>query len=146
MPQFMLIMRSTAEALDAPGPEDFAEIITAMGRYNESMMEAGVMTGGAGLAEASRGAVVRFTDDGIIATRGPYGEADALFSGYWTIETASLDEAIEWAKKCPLGPGSAIEVRRMTDESDFADFADNEYLQKEKGWEEELRQKRAGQA
>jgi len=145
MPQFMLIMRSTDEALAASKEVDFEEVITAMGKYNESMMEAGVMTGGAGLADASQSAVVRFGESGAASevAHGAYGETAALFNGYWTIETASLEDAVEWAKKCPLGPGNAIEVRRITDESDFADFADNEYIQKEEGWAAELAEKRA---
>lgn len=145
MPQFMLIMRSTDEAIAASKEVDFNEIITAMGTYNESMMEAGVMTGGAGLSDASQGAVVRFGESGAASEieHGPYGATESLFNGYWTIEVGSLDEAVEWAKKCPLGPGNALEIRRITDESDFADFADNEYLQKEEGWAAELAEKRA---
>lgn len=145
MPQFMLIMRSTDEALAASKDVDFDEVITAMGKYNESMMEAGVMTGGAGLSEAGQGAVVRFGESGAAASieHGAYGSTESLFNGYWTIEVASLDEAVEWAKKCPLGPGSALEIRRITDESDFADYADNEYLQKEEGWAAELAEKRS---
>ncbi|GAA1693473.1 YciI family protein [Microcella alkalica] len=145
MPQFMLIMRSTDEALAASKEVDFEEIITAMGRFNESLMEAGVMTGGAGLADASQGAVVRFGESGAAseAVLGAYGETPALLNGYWTIETDSLEDAVEWAKRCPLGPGNSIEVRRITDESDFADYADNEYIQKEEGWAEELAEKRA---
>lgn len=144
MPQFMLIMRSTDEALAASKEVDFDAVITAMGQYNESMMEAGVMTGGAGLADARQGAVVRFGESGSAASvdEGAYGPTESLFNGYWTIEVASLDDAVEWAKKCPLGPGNALEIRRITDESDFTDFADNEYLQKEEGWAAELAEKR----
>jgi len=145
MPQFMLIMRSTDEALAASKQIDFDAVITAMGKYNESMMEAGVMTGGAGLSDAAQGAVVRFGESGAAAEieHGAYGPTEWLFNGYWTIETATLEEAVDWAKQCPLGPGNAIEVRRITDESDFADYADNEYLQKEEGWAAELAEKRA---
>src|SRR6478672_7167696 len=146
MDQYMRIMRSTAEALEASKKMDFAEIITLMGRYNESMMEAGVMTGGAGLTDAAQGAVVDFSTQPPLVTDGPYGEVHELFNGYWTISVATQEEAIEWAKRCPLGPGSKLEVRRVTDESDFADFADNEYIQKEKGWEAELAEKRARQS
>lgn len=141
MPQYMLIMRTTEEALAASKQADFDAIITAMGRYNESMMEAGVMTGGAGLADATEGAVVDFSTEERIVTDGPYGETSSLFNGYWTIGVDSKDEAIEWAKRCPLGPGSKLEVRRITDESDFADYADNEYVKKEQDWAAELAEK-----
>jgi hypothetical protein len=146
MSQYMLIMRSTAEALEASKTMDFEEIINAMGRYNESMMEAGVMTGGAGLADASQGVVIDFSSEPPLVTDGPYGEVHELFNGYWTISVATQEEAVEWAKRCPLGPGSKLEVRRITDESDFADFADNEFIEKEKGWAEQLAEKRDQQS
>ena len=69
---------------------------------------------------------------------GPYGEVHELFSGFWILQTATAEEAIEWAKRCPLGPGSKLEVRRVHDESDFEEWSDNEYIQKEAGWREEL--------
>lgn len=141
MPKYMLIMRSTQEALDASAEMDFTEIINAMGAYNESLMEAGVMIGGEGLSDPSEGFVVNFDSDDKVVTDGPYGEVHELFNGFWMIQVADKDEAIEWARRCPLGPGSKLEVRRVTDESDFADFADNEYIQKEEVWREELARK-----
>lgn len=141
MPKYMLIMRSTQEALEASADLDFTEIINAMGAYNESLMEAGVMIGGEGLSDAAEGFVVDFSSDDKLVTDGPYGEVHELFNGFWMIQVADKDEAIEWARRCPLGPGSKLEVRRVTDESDFADFADNEYIQKEEGWREELARK-----
>lgn len=54
------------------------------------------------------------------------------------LKVASAQEALEWAKRCPLGPGSKLEVRRVSDESDFEDFAENEYVQKESAWREQL--------
>ena len=90
--QFMLIMRSDDEAVAAYQEIPFEQVIEAMGKYNESMMEAGVMTGGAGLADAAQGAVVRFGESGAASevAHGAYGDTVALFNGYWTIETASL--------------------------------------------------------
>lgn len=135
----MLIMRSTQAAVEAYQGLDFEEVINAMGAYNESMMKAGVMAGGEGLAPEA-GYVVEFTaQDGPIVSDGPYGEVHELFNGFWILETSTAEEAIEWAKRCPLGPGNKLEVRRVTDESDFADYADNEFVQKEAGWREELR-------
>ncbi len=141
MPKYMLIMRSTQAAIEASADLDFTEIINAMGAYNESLMEAGVMIGGEGLSDAAEGFVVDFASDDKVVTDGPYGEVHELFNGFWMIQVADKDEAIEWARRCPLGPGSKLEVRRVTDESDFADFADNEYIQKEEGWRDELARK-----
>jgi hypothetical protein len=137
MAKYMLIMRNS-ESQESFEDMDFEAVINAMGAYNESMMKAGVMIGGDGLTDAAQGAVVEFTADAPIVSDGPYGEVHELFNGFWTIEVATREEAIEWASRAPLGPGNKIEVRRITDESDFADYADNEYIQKEGGWREEI--------
>ena len=133
MSRYMLIMRNSG-SVEKPEDMDFEAVINAMGAYNESMINAGVMVGGDGLTDAAQGAVVEFTTEAPIVTDGPYGELHELFNGFWTIEVATREEAIEWASRAPLGPGNKIEVRRVTDETDFADHADNEYLRKEKEW------------
>jgi Uncharacterized protein conserved in bacteria len=136
--KYMLIMRATDEALEASKTMDFEEMINAMGAYNESMMKAGVLLAGEGLSDAEEGFVVDFSAEKPIVTDGPYGETHELFNGFWIIEVSGKEEAAEWASRAPLGSGSKLEVRRVTDESDFAEFADNEYVQKEAGWREEL--------
>lgn len=139
--KFMLIMRSTAEAKVAQKDLDFEAIINAMGAYNEAMITAGVLVAGEGLADDSANAfVVNFDNTPPVVSDGLYGDVHELFSGFWIIEVASKDEAIEWASRCPLGPGAKLEVRRVSDLSDFEDFADNEFLQKEQGWREEFGQ------
>lgn len=136
MPKYMFIMRTTDAALAEFEEVDFEQIITAMGKYNEAMVEAGVMAGGEGLTDAAQGSVVTFGGERPIITDGPYGETHELFNGFWIVEVATKEEALEWASRAPLGAGSKLEVRRLTDESDFADYADNEYVQKEKKWRE----------
>lgn len=140
--KYMFIMRSTDEALEASKKMPFEEIINKMGAYNESMMKAGVMLGGEGLADVSEGNafVVDFSEEPPVVTDGPYGETHELFNGFWLVQVSSKEEAKEWASRCPLGPGSKLEVRRVTEAEDFADFADNEYIQKEEGWRQELGQ------
>lgn len=135
--KYMLIMRNDAAAAEAFKDMDFEAVINAMGAYNESMIEAGVLVAGEGLTDAKEGVVVDFSAQPPVVTDGPYGETHELFNGFWILEVATIEEAAEWARRAPLGPGSKLEVRRVTDESDFADFADNEYIQKEKGWREE---------
>ncbi|MCS5713225.1 YciI family protein [Herbiconiux sp. CPCC 205716] len=132
--KYMLIMRTTAEALEASKSLYFEAIINAMGAYNESMITAGVLIGGDGLSDAKEGFVVDFSGDAPTVTDGPYGEVHELFNGFWIVQVASKEEALEWAKRAPLGAGSKLEVRRITDESDFADFSDNGFIQKEKEW------------
>jgi hypothetical protein len=133
----MLIMRGTAEAVEASKQLDFNEVLNAMGAYNESMIKAGVMIAGEGLADEP-GYVVDFQNDPPVVSDGPYGEVHELFNGFWIIQTATAEEAVEWAKRCPLGPGSKLEVRRVHEDADFDAFADNEYVQKEKEWRTQL--------
>ena len=136
--KYMLIMRATAEAVEASKNMDFEKIINAMGEYNEALMKAGVLLAGEGLVGPEEGFVVDFGAETPIVSDGPYGETHELFNGFWIIQTSSKEEAAEWASRCPLGPGSKLEVRRVAEAGDFADFADNEYIQKESGWREEL--------
>jgi len=130
--KFMLIMRDTQEAFDASQDVDFEEIINAMGAYNESMIKAGVFVTAEGLEAATEGVVVDFSGEKPIVTDGPYGETHELFNGFWILEVSSKEEAIEWASRAPLGPGSKMEVRRIPSlEEAFADYADNDYVKKE---------------
>jgi len=138
----MLIMRDSDEAIAASKEVPFEEILEAMGRYNESLMKAGVMIGGEGLSEPEEGSVVDFSADPPLVTDGPYGETKELFNGFWILETASKEEAIEWAKRCPLGPGSKLEVRRVHGDEDFPQ--DNEWVQKEIRWREEQERRARG--
>jgi hypothetical protein len=128
--KFMLIMRDSQEAFDASQDIDFEEIINAMGAYNESLMKAGVFISAEGLAPATEGIVVDFAGDTPIVTDGPYGETHELFNGFWILDVSSREEAIEWASRAPLGPGSKLEVRQIPGEEVFADYADNEYVKK----------------
>ncbi|GAA1271524.1 YciI family protein [Arthrobacter pascens] len=138
--KYMFIMRATDEAIEASKQVPFEEILNKMGAYNESLIKAGVMLAGEGLADVSEGSafVVDFSEEPPVVTDGPYGETHELFNGFWIVQVASKEEAAEWASRCPLGPGSKLEVRRVAEADDFADFADNEYIQKEALWREEL--------
>jgi hypothetical protein len=141
MTKYMLIMRADERGVAAYEEMDFTEVIAAMGRYNEAMMKAGVLLAGEGLSDASEGFVVDFSGETPLVTDGPYGEIKELFNGFWIIEVGSKAEAAEWASRAPLGPGAFLEVRRVTDASDFP--ADNEWVQKEEGWREEQAQRAA---
>ncbi|MBO9626889.1 MAG: YciI family protein [Microbacterium sp.] len=133
--KFMLIMRATDEGVAAYQATPFEQVIEAMGKYNESMIKAGVLAAGEGLTDAAEGFVVDFSAETPLITDGPYGETKELFNGFWIIEVSSREEAAEWASRAPLGPGSFLEVRRVTGVEDFP--ADNEWIQKEVGWREE---------
>ncbi|WP_194420277.1 YciI family protein [Microbacterium abyssi] len=137
--KFMLIMRATDEAVEAYEQIPFEQIIEAMGKYNESMMKAGVLLAGEGLTDAAEGFVVDFSAEKPLVTDGPYGETKELFNGFWIIEVSTREEAAEWASRAPLTAGSYLEVRRVTEMEDFP--ADNEWIQKEEGWREEQSQR-----
>jgi hypothetical protein len=134
--RYMLIMRSTPEAEKFVEENvDFSEIIAAMGAYNEELIKAGVMLAGEGLTGPEEGFVVDFDSDPPVVTDGPYAEAKELFNGFWILDVSSIDEAKQWARKCPLGPGVKLEVRRVAETEEFDQ--DNEWIQKELKWREE---------
>lgn len=81
--------------------------------------------------------MVDFASEPPTVAEGAYGATAELFNGFWMIQVASKEEAREWALRCSLVPGSKLEARRVTDESDCAEFSGNEYLQKEAGWRED---------
>jgi hypothetical protein len=98
------------------------EVLAAMGKYREAMVEAGVILGGDGLQSSAAGARVRCSNGKMTVTDGPFTEAKELIAGYVLIEVATKEEAIEWAKRCPTmgGPGEVeIEVRQVIEASDF---------------------------
>jgi len=132
--KFMLIMRSSDEAQQAAQNIDFEQIIADMGRYNEELIKAGVMAGGDGLAPAAEGVVVDFSSEPPLVTDGPYGETKELFDGFWILEVSSKEEAVEWAKKAPLGPGVKLEIRRIPGIDEFPQ--DNEWIEKERAYRE----------
>lgn len=127
--KYMLIMRDTDAAVEAAENVDFEKIIREMGEYNEQLIRAGVLLGGDGLAPdiETTGFVVDFSTTPPAVTDGPYGETHELFNGFWIIEVSSKAEAVEWASRAPLGEGTKLEVRRITDESDHAAFAEDQH-------------------
>ena len=133
--KYMLIMRTPVE-VTMPEDVKLTDIINAMGAYNESLVKAGVLLSAEGLAPVEEGFVVDFDSTPPVVTDGPYAEVKELFNGFWIIETSTREEAVEWAKRCPLGPGVRLEVRRVTSLDEFD--ADNDYVRKEREWREEL--------
>ncbi|BBY07043.1 YciI family protein [Mycobacterium noviomagense] len=129
--RYMMIMRSTPEAQEAAKDVPFDEILTAMGRYNESMMEAGVLLAGEGLAGPEEGFFVDFSSNPPAVKDEPY--SGELFNGFWIIGVSSKDEAVGWATRCPVGPGVTLEVRRVHENEEFPQ--NNEYVQRKSSGE-----------
>ena len=87
-----------------------------MGRFNDEMIRAGVLVAAEGLDDAAEGVVVDFSGETPVVTDGPYGETKELFGGFYILDVASKEEAVEWAKRAPLtGPGSKTEIRRVAE-------------------------------
>ncbi|BBZ06261.1 hypothetical protein MDOR_04300 [Mycolicibacterium doricum] len=146
MARYMLIMRVGPEAEKAMTEQeiDFDQIIESMGRFNEELIKAGVLLAGEGLTGPEDGFVVDFDSDPPVVTDGPYTEAKELFNGFWILDVASKEEAKQWAKKVPLGPGVKLEVRRVSETEEFPQ--ENPWVQKEIRWKAELAEKIAAQA
>lgn len=146
MSRYMLIMRvgPEAEALMAEQEIDFNEVIESMGRFNEELIKAGVMLAGEGLTGPEEGFVVDFNADPPVVTDGPYTEAKELFNGFWILDVSSKEEAKQWARKVPLGPGVKLEVRRVSESDEFP--MDNPWIKKEIQWRADLAEKIAAQA
>ena len=119
--KFMVMVKATpeSEAGQMPSEEMFAE----MGRYNEELVKAGVMLAGEGLHPSSKGARVRFSGKNRTIIDGPFAETKELVAGFWLWECASLQEAIDWVKRCPnpMVSDSEIEIRQIFAAEDFGD-------------------------
>lgn len=133
--KYMLIMRSTDEAQQQLANVDFEEMLDTIGRFNQEMIDTGVLVGAEGLDDPAEGVVVDYSSQPPVVTDGPYGETKELFGGYWILDVASIEEATEWAKRAPLaGPGIKTEIRRVASIDEFPQ--DNVWVQKERAWRE----------
>jgi len=130
----MLIMRATDEALAKFENADFTEMLETMGRFNDELIRAGVLLAAEGLDPATEGVVVDFTGETPVVTDGPYGETKELFNGFYILDVASKEEAVEWAKRMPRFEGTKVEIRRVPSIDEFPQ--DNEWIQKERAWRE----------
>lgn len=99
-------------------------LLTQMMAYNDELVKAGIMLGGDGLKPSSAGARVRFSGKNRTVTDGPFAETKELVAGYWLWEVASMEEAIEWVKRCPnpMNEDSDIEIRPLYEPEDFGEL------------------------
>jgi hypothetical protein len=130
--RYMLIMQAPESMavgeVDGPPP---AEVFEAMGRYNHDLVEAGVLLAAEGLAPSAEGFVVTHDGETATVTDGPFAEAKELVAGFWILEVASREEAVQWARRCPIGPGVRLEVRRIPEMTEFEGVAPAEVLDAE---------------
>ena len=134
--RFMVMVKASpnSEAGVMPEPEMFE----AMGKYNEELVKAGIMKAGEGLHPSSKGARVHFSGSKRTVLDCPFAETKELVAGYWVWKVKSMQEAVEWVKKCPNpmpGEDSDIEIRQIYEAEDFGDA----YTPEERAREEKLR-------
>ena len=115
----MVIVKANADTEAGQLPS--TELLAAMGKYNEDLVKAGVMLAGEGLQPSSKGARVRFSGTKRTVVDGPFAETKELIAGFWLWQCRSMDEAIEWAKRCPnpTGAESELEIRQVFEQEDF---------------------------
>ncbi|MFJ3788495.1 YciI family protein [Kitasatospora sp. NPDC090091] len=134
MAKYMLIMRGNDESIAKMTETPFEEMLATMGRYNDELIRAGVLVAAEGLDDAAQGVVVDLSGEAPVVTDGPYGETKELFGGFYILDVASKDEAVEWAKRLPPFPGTKIEIRRVPGIDEFPQ--DNEWIVRERAWRE----------
>jgi hypothetical protein len=107
-----------------------AQLLNAMGQYNEKLVEAGIMLAGEGLQPSSKGKRVRFGNETIVID-GPFAETKELIAGFWIWKVQSMDEAVDWLKRAPFSGGVEIEIRPVYETEDFGENATPEVRERE---------------
>ncbi len=129
--RFMILLKATKETEDGELPDE--KLLAAMGKYNEELVKAGIMLAGEGLQPTAKGARVRFSGSKRSVIDGPFTETKELLAGFWLWQVRSLEEAIEWVKRCPnpMGEEAEIEIRQVFEAEDFGDAFTPELREKE---------------
>jgi len=130
--RFMMIVKASAEseAGELGSPEEFA----AMGRYNQQLIDAGILLAAEGLQATSKGARVSFKGGKTSVVDGPFTEAKELIAGFWVIDVKSKDEALAWAQRIPFQDGE-VEVRKVFEFSDLpSDVVSEDHRRREAEW------------
>jgi hypothetical protein len=117
--RFMVIVKASKDTEAGVMPD--TELLTAMGKFNEELVNAGMMEAGEGLHPTSKGARIRYADGKSSATNGPFALSGDLIAGFWLINAKSLDDAIAWMKRAPFGSGDEIEIRQVFSAEDFGE-------------------------
>src|SRR4051794_40125552 len=136
----MVMVKATESSEGGVMPS--TEMLSAMGAYNEELVKAGVLLAGEGLHPSSRGVRVRFSGDKRSVIDGPFAETKELVAGFWIFQVKSLEEAIEWVKRCPnpMNGESEIEIRQIFEAEDFGE----EFTPELREQEARLREQAAG--
>ena len=128
--RFMVIVKANKDSEAGIMPS--TELLTAMGKYNEELVKAGVMQAGEGLAPSSKGLRMKFDGKKRTVTDGPFAETKELVAGFWLWKTKTREEAVEWLKKAPFDGGTEIEMRQIFEMEDFGQEMTPELREQEK--------------
>jgi hypothetical protein len=115
----MIIVKASKDSEAGKLPS--TELLTAMGKYNEELVKAGVMEAGEGLHATAKGARVKFTGKDRTVRHGPFPLDGNLMAGFWIFNVKSKDEAIDWVKRAPFDDGSELEIRQIFAAEDFGE-------------------------
>jgi len=115
----MVIVKANEESESGKLPDE--KILSAMGKFNEELVKAGVMLAGEGLRPSSKGARIKFSGGKRTVTDGPFAETKELVAGFWLWQVKSFDEAVEWLKRAPFDGGTEVEIRQVFETADFAE-------------------------
>ena len=115
----MVMIKATPESEAGEMPSE--QLLTEMGNYNEELVKAGIMLAGEGLHPSSKGKRVRFSGKDRTVIDGPFAETKELIAGFWLWQVKSMDEAVEWVKRCPnpMNEDSIVEIRPVFEAEDF---------------------------
>jgi len=119
--RFMVIVKASPESEAGEMPS--AELLAAMGAYNEELVKAGVMLAGEGLHPSSQGVRVQFSGKERTVVEGPFAQTSELIAGFWIFKVQSLQEAVDWVKRCPnpMISDSEIEIRQIFELEEFGE-------------------------
>jgi hypothetical protein len=125
--RYMVIIKASKESEEGapPNPQFMAD----MGKYNEELIKAGIVLAMDGLHPSSKGARVKFSGKSRTVVDGPFTETKELVAGFWIWQVKSLEEAIEWVKRCPNDGDSEVEIRQVAEMEDFAPILSEEQIQ-----------------
>ena len=113
----MVIVKASKESEAGQMPDE--KILTAMGKYNEELVNAGVMQAGEGLHPSSKGKRIRFSGGNQTVIDGPFTETKELIAGFWLWKVKSMDDAVQWLKRAPFDGGAELEIRQLFETEDF---------------------------
>jgi hypothetical protein len=135
--RFMVIVKATKES-ENEGARPDPQLMADMNKFNDQLFEAGVLLGYDGLHPSSKGARVHFSGKNRTVIDGPFTESKELIAGFWFWQVNSLEEAIEWVKRCPNEGDADIEIRQIFEPEDFAAAFNDEEIQKEKNFRAQM--------